>query len=46
MGNNACKNIKNLSASAGNLDLEAIKTQNEILKYVYESISQFIQNKV
>jgi hypothetical protein len=46
VANNACKNIKNLSANAGNIDLEAIKTQNEILKYAYQSINDWIKHKV
>jgi hypothetical protein len=46
IANNACKNIKNLSANAGNIDLEAVKTQNEILKYAYESINEWIKRKV
>jgi hypothetical protein len=46
IANNACKNIKDLSANAGNIDLEAVKTQNEILKYVYKSIDEWIKRKV
>ena len=45
MGTNACKNIRNLTAHASSMDLEAIKTQNEILKYVYESINKIISVK-
>lgn len=44
IANNACKNIKNLSANTSYMDLEAIKTQNEILKYAYESINEIISN--
>lgn len=44
MASNACKNIKNLSANAGNVDLEALKTQNEILKYSYQAINEWIKS--
>jgi hypothetical protein len=46
IASNACKNIRNLSANAGNIDLEAVKTQNQILKYAYESINEWIKRKV
>jgi hypothetical protein len=39
---NACKNIRNLSASANNIDLEALKTQNEILRYAYTAIEEWL----
>lgn len=44
IANNACKNIKNLTANASNIDLEAVKTQNEILKYAYTAIDEWISN--
>ena len=41
----ACKKINNLSANAGNIDLEAIKVQNEILKYAYQSIQGWMYDQ-
>ena len=46
IANNACRQIRDLSANAGFIDLEAIKTQNEILKNAYKSIDQWIKNKL
>jgi hypothetical protein len=43
IANNACKQIRNLSANAGSMDLEAIKTQNEILKYSYKAIDEWLK---
>ena len=43
IANNACKNIRNLTANAGYIDLEAVKTQNEVLKYVYKSIDEWMK---
>jgi hypothetical protein len=39
---NACKNIRDLSANAGSMDLNAIATQNEILLYCYESLKLWV----
>ena len=44
IANNACKNIRNLTANAGNIDLDAVKTQNEILKYAYQTIDEWMTN--
>ena len=46
MANNTCHQIKELSANASSIDLEAIKTQNEILKFVYQSINEWLKRKV
>jgi hypothetical protein len=46
MAGNACRKIKELSANASNIDLEAVKTQNEILKYAYKAINEWIKRKV
>jgi hypothetical protein len=43
IANNACRKIRDLSANAGSMDLEAIKTQNEILKYSYQSINEWLK---
>ena len=42
---NACKNIRNLSANAGSMDLEGLKTQNEILKYSYQAIQDWLNRQ-
>ena len=44
MSGNACRQIRELSANASSMDLEAIKTQNEILKYAYKAIDEWIKN--
>ena len=44
MAGNACRKIKELSANASSIDLEAVKTQNEILKYAYKAIDEWIKN--
>lgn len=44
IANNACKNIRNLTANASSIDLDAVKTQNEILKYAYQSIDKWMIN--
>jgi hypothetical protein len=46
MASNACRKIKDLTANASSMDLEAIKTQNEILKFTYKSIDEWIKRKV
>jgi hypothetical protein len=38
----ACNKLKLLSANAGNMDLNAIATQNEILLYCYDAIKLWI----
>lgn len=43
IANNACRQIRNLTANASNIDLEAVKTQNEILKYAYKSIDEWMK---
>jgi hypothetical protein len=42
---NACKNIRNLSANAGSMDLKGLKTQNEILKYSYQAIQDWLNRQ-
>ena len=44
VANNACRKIRELSANASSMDLEAIKTQNEILKYAYKAIDEWMKN--
>jgi hypothetical protein len=46
MASGACRKIKELSANASSTDLEAIKTQNEILKLTYQNINDWIKRKV
>ena len=41
----ACKKINNLAANAGNIDLEAIKAQNELLKDSYKAIADWVKNQ-
>jgi hypothetical protein len=45
IANNACRQIRDLTANAGYMDLEAIKTQNEILKYAYKAIDQWMKDR-
>lgn len=42
IANGACTKLKVLSANAGNIDLDGIATQNEILLYCYESLKLWI----
>ena len=46
MASEACRKIKDLSANASSMDLEAIKTQNEILKFTYQGINDWLKRKV
>ncbi|CAB4121407.1 hypothetical protein UFOVP11_6 [uncultured Caudovirales phage] len=45
VANKACRKINNLSANAGNIDLEAIKSQNELLEYSYIAIGEWIKQQ-
>ena len=41
----ACRKINNLSANAGNMDLKAIKEQNELLGSCYIVINEWIKKQ-
>ena len=45
VANRACRKINNLAANAGNIDLEAIKVQNELLEFSYIAIAEWIKQQ-
>lgn len=45
IANRACKNINAIVARASNIDLEALKVQNEILKDTYKAIDAWIKDQ-
>jgi hypothetical protein len=41
----ACREINSLAANAGNINTEAIKVQNELLKDTYKAIEGWIKSQ-